>query len=67
MKKMQVTIHKDGTQRIEVLGAEGKTCIEFTHGLEKRLGIPIGERELKPEYYETEAESEVERDLEAGR
>ena len=61
MKKIQITLHKDGTQKVEVLGAVGTECVEFTKELEKRLGKPIGERELKPEYEMTETEAEQER------
>ena len=31
MKKMKITIRKDGTQKIEVLGAVGDECVTFTH------------------------------------
>jgi len=65
MKKIKITLHKDGTQKIEVLGAVGESCKEFTEALEKRLGTQEGERVLKPEYHETE--SEVERDREVER
>jgi len=65
MKKMKITLHKDGTQKIEVLGAVGSECLEFTQELEKRLGVPVGERVLKPEYEETEPE--VQRDYEVDR
>jgi hypothetical protein len=65
MKKMKITIHKDGTQKVEVLGAVGDSCVQFTQELEKRLGTPLGPRELKPEYHETETESE--RDYEVDR
>ncbi len=58
MKKIKITIHKDGTQKVEVLGAVGADCVQFTQELEKRLGSPIGERELKPEYHESETETE---------
>ncbi len=58
MKKIKITIRKDGTQKVEVLGAVGEDCVQFTRELEKRLGTPLGERELKPEYYETESETE---------
>jgi hypothetical protein len=58
MKKIKITIHKDGTQKVEVLGAVGGDCVQFTQELEKRLGSPIGERELKAEYYESETETE---------
>jgi hypothetical protein len=65
MKKIKITLHKDGTQKVEVLGAVGSECVEFTRELERRLGVPEGERQLKPEYHETEAE--VERDHEVER
>jgi len=58
MKKMKITIHRDGTQNLEVLGAVGPECVQFTRELENRLGTPLGERELKPEYHETESETE---------
>lgn len=54
MRKMRITLHKDGTQTIEVLGFKGSGCVEFTKQLEERLGTPIAERTLKPEYYENE-------------
>ena len=65
MKKMKITIHKDGTQKVEVLGAVGDGCMQFTQELEKRLGTPLGPRELKPEYHEIETETE--RDHEVDR
>ena len=58
MKKVKITLHKDGTQKVEVVGATGPECVQFTQQLEKRLGAPLGERELKPEYHETESETE---------
>lgn len=53
---MRITLHKDGTQTIEVFGAKGSDCIEFSKYLEERLGTPVGERTLKPEYYQEETE-----------
>jgi hypothetical protein len=64
MKKIKITLHKDGTQKIEVLNAVGPECLEFTRELEKRLGVPEGERVLKPEYHETESELERDREVE---
>ena len=66
MKKVKITIHKDGTQKIEVFGAVGDECEKLTRELERRLGTQAGERVLKPEYHETEQESESEREREAG-
>jgi hypothetical protein len=63
VKKMKITLHKDGTQKIEVLGAVGDECLAFTQEIERRLGRQEGERELKPEF--EAAEREVERDYEA--
>ncbi|PIZ48653.1 MAG: hypothetical protein COY42_05930 [Armatimonadetes bacterium CG_4_10_14_0_8_um_filter_66_14] len=65
MRKMKITIHKDGSQRVEVLGAVGKECLQFTKELEARLGV-AGERVLKPEYHECVRETEVERQHEVG-
>jgi hypothetical protein len=65
MKKIKITLHKDGTQKVEVLGATGEGCLEFTRELEKRLGNQEGERVLKPEFEQTE--TEVEREHEAGQ
>ena len=64
MKKIKVTIHPDGTQKIEVLGAVGEGCKAFTAELEKRLGTEIGERVLKEEYHQTEAVQEHDREVE---
>jgi len=64
MKKMKITLRKDGTQKIEVLGAAGDSCVEFTKEMERRLGRQEGERELKPEF--EASETEVERTYEAG-
>lgn len=64
MKKMKITLHKDGSQKIEVLGAAGDGCLEFTQEMERRLGEMEGAREFKPEY--EKAESVVEHMHEAG-
>jgi len=64
MKKIKITLHKDGTQKIEVLGASGDSCLEFTREFEKRLGAQAGERVLKPEYHEEEQETERDREVE---
>ena len=63
MKKIKITLRKDGTQKVEVLGAVGESCVEFTRELEKRLGEPVGDRELKREYYEQETETEQETEV----
>ena len=63
MKKIKITLHKDGTQKIEVLGAKGEECLEFTRPLEERLGAKVGERVLKDEYYESSQEAEQDREV----
>ena len=67
MKKIRITLSKDGTHKIEVIGAVGEECIEFTRAFEKRLGSLVGERTLKPEYAESPREREPERERERGR
>jgi hypothetical protein len=64
MKQMKITIRKDGTQKIVVLGAAGPECLAFTQEVERRLGSQEGERELKPEF--EASETEAEHDHEAG-
>ena len=58
MNKIKITLHRDGTQKVEVLEAAGPECVELTRELEQRLGTQLGERALKPEYRETEQEIE---------
>jgi hypothetical protein len=60
MKRIQITIRKDGTQKVEVLGAVGTECESLTRELERRLGTAEGERSLKPEYHEENTETEAE-------
>jgi hypothetical protein len=60
MRKIRVKISSAGHPSIEVLDARGEACVELTKALEERLGTPGGERELKPEYQESE-ETAVER------
>jgi len=62
MGKIQITIHKDGTQKIEAIGYVGPVCTEKTGSFERRLGVVQGERVHKPEYEMTE--DEIERDRE---
>lgn len=49
MKKMKITLSRDGTQKIEVLNATGDDCLAFTHAMEQRLGRQQGVRTRKPE------------------
>ena len=58
MKKIRITLQSDGTQNIEVLGAEGDECLEFTRALEERLGKSEA-RKLKEEFENVIPEAEV--------
>lgn len=64
MRKIRVTIARDGTQRIEVLDSAGPDCVDFTRDLERRLGKPRGERTLKPEHSAESDATELSRDRE---
>ena len=63
MKKIKITLMPDGTQKVEVFNSVGTECGEFTRALEDRLGVQVGERVLKPEYYETVHETEFEHEV----
>ena len=60
MKKIRVKIASDGTQSIEVIGARGDECVDFTRNLESRLGVPEGDRTFKTEFDLDVAEGEQE-------
>ncbi len=64
MKKVKITIRKDGTQKVEALGVVGEGCEELTRSFEQRLGEVEGERVYKPEYEMTEEEHEQTREYE---
>ena len=67
MKKIRIKITRTGEQTLEVTGAHGDECLEFSRILEQRLGVPGAPRELKPEYHESAPETdEEERDQETG-
>ena len=38
MKKMRITIKSDGTTTMQVEGATGETCLDFTRAFERALG-----------------------------
>jgi hypothetical protein len=66
MKKIKITLRKDGTQKVEALGVVGESCLELTKALEHRLGVEASERTLKPEFEIESSEFESEREREAG-
>jgi len=66
MKKIKITLRKDGTQKVEALGVVGESCLGLTKALERRLGTEVDGRTLKPEFAIEPSESESEREREAG-
>ena len=61
MRTIRITLSKDGTTRLEVLGDSGEHCLEFTRELEQRLGTIVGERQYKSEFKDPEHNPEPER------
>lgn len=60
MKRITITFHpKTGGVTIATEGYEGATCIAATQEIERRLGIEDAERELTPEFHQTENQQEV--------
>ena len=49
-KKVQITLGKDGSVKIEAFGYKGGSCEEATEFLDKLFCD--GKREYKPSYYE---------------
>jgi hypothetical protein len=66
VKKIKITLRKDGTQKVEALGVVGESCLELTKTFERRLGTEVGERTLKPEFEMDPGELESESEREAG-
>ena len=64
MKKIKITIRKDGSHDIDVIDAEGDECLAFTRPLEERLGTLAGERTLKSEYADEPREEDVDEERE---
>jgi hypothetical protein len=60
MRTIRITLARDGSTRLEVLGDSGEHCLDFTAELERRLGAVVGERQYKPEFHEPEPEPEPE-------
>jgi hypothetical protein len=44
-----VTVNPDGSSEIEVIGGDGKNCVNQTQALEEALG-KVENRDFKPEY-----------------
>ena len=64
MKKVKITIRKDGTQKVEAVDVVGESCVELTRSFEQRLGKVVGERVYKPEHEMTEQERELNQEYE---
>lgn len=54
IKKMRITIGRDGQTRIRVEGGEGDNCLAFTRAVENALGA-VAERELTADYHAQES------------
>lgn len=50
-KSMKITIDAQGVVRVDVQGATGSACLDWTAPLENDLGGTVS-RELKNEFYE---------------
>lgn len=53
-----LTVNFDGSSEIEVIGGNGKTCLEQTQALESALGT-VEDRQLKPEYRQTNTQNQT--------
>jgi hypothetical protein len=58
MKKMRIIIKKDGTTTMQVEGAVGEECLDFTRIFEEALGS-VEERVMNEESEESESVSET--------
>lgn len=62
-RKIKISIDKNGEIQMEVLGAVGSNCEEFTAPFEAALGM-VSKKELKSSYYNSaESELNLERNL----
>lgn len=57
MKKVTVTVNKDGTTEIDVDGVKGSGCQKYTDAVLKALGGSVIKDEKKPEFYEKSTDS----------
>jgi len=60
MRIIRITSNRDGMNHIECFGFTGEDCVKTTLEVERRLGLQVGERQLKPEFHETESDQEKE-------
>jgi len=58
LQEIEVFIEKNGKVQIQVRGVQGGACLDLTRDLEAALGGQIESREMTPEAYATDSESE---------
>ena len=51
MKKVTVTVNRDGTVEVDVNGVQGSSCQNYTEAVRKALGGEVIKDEKKPEFY----------------
>jgi len=49
-KEIEFRIGPNGEIEIEVVGGDGKSCVDLTKQFEEKLGV-VTDRTFKPEYY----------------
>jgi hypothetical protein len=54
LHEIDVFIETDGRVRLEVHGAQGMLCLDFTRDLEVLLGGQVEERDMRPEAFDQE-------------
>jgi len=54
MKKVTVTINRDGTTEIDVNGVQGSGCQKYTDAVLKALGGEVIKDDKKPEFYQSD-------------
>lgn len=57
-QELEIVISPAGDVRITVNGMKGKKCVDLTQSLEEAIGHVV-ERTLKPEYYESELNVDI--------
>lgn len=53
-----LTVNFDGSSQIEVIGGDGKTCLDQTQALEAALG-EVDSRQFKPEFRQSNAQQQT--------
>jgi hypothetical protein len=62
LQEIDIFIEKDGQVRLEVRGVKGTSCLDLTKALELALGGEVSSRDMKPEAYEVNEQSDIQRD-----